>query len=194
MIEKRMEQKYLMNRAKCSKFLLDNKKQLIPIYEEREVKSLYFDTHDFNLYFDSLNKDYDKFKIRFRTYNNSDVISKEIKFSANTGKYKITKPTSYKSLSSIPNFYYRNIRLQPSLEVKYKRNYYEFRGNRLTVDSNILFSKPKNDNLQYELQDLYVFELKNLDASKNQFFSTNPIFHSVTFSKYEEGIKKIYKF
>ena len=128
-----------MNLAKCSKFLLDNKKQLMQIYEEREVKSLYFDTDDFNLYFDSLNKDYDKFKIRFRTYNNSDVISKEIKFSANTGKYKITKPTSYKSLSSIPNFYYRNIRLQPSLEVKYKRNYYEFRGNRLTVDSNILF-------------------------------------------------------
>ncbi len=181
-----------MNKFNLNKFLNENKKNIKKIFPERKIISIYFDTLDLMLFNDSINKDYDKYKIRFRKYDDSNIISKEIKFSEKDGKYKIVTPTDYTNFKEIKNFYFKGNLLGPSLKVEYIRNYYEYKGNRLTIDSDVIFSKPSNRSNIYKLFDVYVFELKNLDKNQKNFFPTNPIFNAIKFSKYEEGIKKIY--
>ena len=89
MIEQRVEQKYLVNEFNLDKFLYQHKKDLKNLFSERKVISRYFDTHDLKLFNDSIEKDYDKFKVRFRRYNESSKITKEVKFTNHYGKYKL---------------------------------------------------------------------------------------------------------
>ena len=172
--------------------MIKNKKYMKPLYPERKVYSLYFDTYDLKLFNDSQVKDYDKYKLRFRKYNNSENITKEIKFTNETGKYKITIPTIYKNFTDIENFFYKGNFLKPLIKVEYIRNYFEYKGNRMTVDSEIKFSDPMIEEKSHKLYDLVVYEIKILDKAASNFLSSNPVFSAIKFSKYEEGIKKLY--
>lgn len=192
MIEKRIEQKYLVNQFNLDKFLFNNQKELKNLFNERKVLSRYFDTEDLKLFNESIDKDYDKFKVRFRRYNESSKITKEIKFTNHFGKYKISSATDYKNLEEIENFFYRGHYLIPTIEIEYSRNYFEFKGNRLTIDSHIKFSKTKNKNISKTLNDVFVLEIKKLENMQDTFFLKNPLFNARKFSKYEEGIKHIY--
>ena len=191
-IEKRVEQKFLRGINSSNLFMIKNKKYMKPLYPERKVYSLYFDTYDLKLFNDSQVKDYDKYKLRFRKYNNSENVTKEIKFTNETGKYKITIPTIYKNFTYIENFFYKGNLLKPSLKVEYIRNYFEYKGNRMTVDSEIKFSDPIIEEKSHKLYDIVVYEIKILDKAASNFISSNPIFSAIKFSKYEEGIKKLY--
>ena len=192
MIEKRVEQKYLVNEFNLDKFLYQHKKDLKNLFNERKVISRYFDTHDLKLFNDSIVKDYDKFKVRFRRYDESNKITKEVKFANHYGKYKISSPTEYKNFKEIKNFFYRGYYLIPTVDVEYIRNYFEYKGNRLTIDSHIKFTKTKNRNISKKLNDIFVLEIKKLENKEETFFLKNPIFNARKFSKYEEGIKHIY--
>lgn len=191
MIEKRIEQKYIFNIKNHINFM--NKNKLVKIYEERKVKSLYFDTQDFKLFQKSVFDDTEKIKIRFRTYNKTNTISKEIKFTLSTGKYKKTEITKYKNLNEIENFFYNGLYLVPVLNVVYDRNYFEFHGMRLTIDSNVTYFKARDLKNKFRIQNQFIYEIKYLDKNKSSFFVNNPIFNPVKHSKFEVGIKKLYK-
>ncbi|MDA9732554.1 VTC domain-containing protein [Acidimicrobiaceae bacterium] len=192
MIEKRIEQKYLVNQFNLEKFLFHNQKELKNLFNERKVVSRYFDTEDLKLFNDSIDKDYDKFKVRFRRYNESNKITKEIKLTNHFGKYKISSATDYENLEQIENFFYRGHYLVPTVEIEYTRNYFEYKGNRLTIDSYIKFTKTKNKYISKTLNDVFVLEVKKLEDMHETFFLKNPIFNATKFSKYEEGIKHIF--
>lgn len=191
-IERRIEQKFLRNNNASNSFLIKNSKNLEVIYPERKVFSLYYDTSDFLLYKNSIYKDYDKYKVRFRNYYDSNNINKEVKLTNKSGKYKIVTSTNYKNFNEIENFFYKGNYLKPSLKVEYVRNYYEYKGNRLTVDTEIKFSHPMFKNHCSDLIDVTVFEIKYLNNNSDDFFLQYPVFSALKFSKYEEGIKKIY--
>jgi|OM-RGC.v1.016989864 hypothetical protein len=191
-IEKRIEQKFLRNTNSSNLFIIKNKKYLKPLYPERKVYSLYFDTDDLTLFKDSQIKDYEKYKIRFRKYDNSNNLSKEIKFTEKSGKFKIVSPTTLNEFNEIENFFYKGNFLKPSLKVEYVRKYFEYKDNRMTVDSEIKFSDPVLKGKVYKLYDLVVHEIKILEKSGSKFFLSNPVFSAIKFSKYEEGIKKLY--
>jgi len=78
------------------------------------------------------------------------------------------------------------------MKVEYIRNYFEYKGNRMTVDSEIKFSDPMIEEKSHKLYDLVVYEIKILDKAASNFLSSNPVFSAIKFSKYEEGIKKLY--
>ena len=52
------------------------------IFSRRLIESLYFDTLDFSLYKEKELYDVDTKTVRFRKYNNEDILYKEIKFNS----------------------------------------------------------------------------------------------------------------
>ena len=64
---------------------------LKPIYQKRQVTSLYFDTLNFERYIYSKIIDVDNFKIRIRTYSNDNNFYKEIKENTFEGKKNLLK-------------------------------------------------------------------------------------------------------
>lgn len=167
--------------------MIKNKKYLKPLYPERKVYSLYFDTDDLTLFKDSQIKDYEKYKIRFRKYDNSNNLSKEIKFTEKSGKYKIVSPTTLNEFNEIENFFYKGNFLKPSLKVEYVRKYFEYKDNRMTVDSEIKFSDPVLKDNVYKLYDLVVYEIKILEKSESEFFCPTPYLVQLNF----QNMKKV---
>ena len=114
-------------------FLLE---KIIKLYPNRKITSLYFDTIDFKLYKKSLDLDIDKFKVRFRQYNNIGDIFKEIKLNLSDGRQKIIEKTNYESLDKIKFFQYQGLNLFPIIKIFFDREYFYHEGVR-TIDTNL---------------------------------------------------------
>ncbi len=191
----RKEYKFLFSRKEVLKFRKFYGDSLTNLYPNRTIKSMYMDTNDLRLYSLSKQTDVDKFKLRYRTYPNSDAkIYREVKSNKSTGKEKTSKVTSFTSFEEINFDVHKNYFLTPSLFIKYEREYFQLdSAARLTIDSNLQFNLPKNVSLldKYMSENLFIVELKILE-NKNfdltEYFLNSP----VAFSKYDYGIERIY--
>lgn len=191
MIEQRNELKIKVSKKQLEYFLISN--NLKEIYEERNIKSIYFDTNNLKLFNTSINFDVDTYKVRFRSYNQEDsVIYLEKKYKTLNGKFKTKKKISgYKSIDEIKTLNYNSDSLYPKLLVTYSRKYFHGPNSRITIDSNIKYYKTNSN--AFCNRNFYVIEykLKNSQNTKDYFFNDIKLPLS-TFSKYLDGISKLY--
>ena len=85
-VEERKEYKFLLSEKKKYEFLYKNKDELTMLFPKRKITSLYFDTLNFDLFENSILYDVEKFKIRIRTYSNTNKFFEEIKSNLFSGK------------------------------------------------------------------------------------------------------------
>ena len=86
MDEKRKEYKFKVTSLELSKFMERFSSRLNKLHPDRQIMSLYMDTHDFYIYNSSHTYDSEKFKLRFRQYSNNETIYKEIKYNTKDGR------------------------------------------------------------------------------------------------------------
>ncbi len=165
------------------------------IFPQREIMSLYFDTNSTKMFHDSEEGITPRKKIRVRTYPNEKKITYNLEKKINSaeGRYKISEKIDIEEYNKLLmhgiidkeyGFCY------PQLWVKYSREYFSLKDQRITLDTNIVYQSFKSKTKQKDL-DTNIFEIKaNVNFDKNLFDNILPFSRS-RFSKYSEGIKAI---
>jgi len=194
LLETRKEYKFIISNSELENFKLINNLKLVTLHKPRYINSLYFDSWGLDIYKMSDDLDVDKFKYRFRKAIDGKIYS-EVKINTANGKFKEKTVTEYQNFEQIESVSYNKMTLYPSLYVSYEREYFNlFDSVRVTVDKNITYKSTECRSLVYvkKLSDKIVLEYKYLDDKKldiENYFFKNP----TTFSKYIDGINKVYK-
>jgi len=197
----RKEIKATLNQGKSSnliKWIFQNNGRIL--YPERLINSIYFDTKNLNMYFESVEGVLPRKKIRLRTYELENSLEKikdkanlEYKISSVEGRFKVSK----KNFNKNKNNLYQGLRdkdyglCKPILNVVYLRTYYKIKNIRLTIDRSIIYKKIRSLKiLPFSIRDnLNVVELKYSNNSlDNQIINSFP-FQFNRFSKYCRGIE-----
>ena len=194
MLETRKEYKFIISNSELESFRKFYNKNLVILHQPRYIESLYLDSWSLDLYKMSNDLDIDKFKYRFRKAVDGKIYS-EVKINTSDGKFKEKKITAYQNLTQIKSAGYKKLTLYPALYVSYEREYYNLSDSvRVTIDKNISYKSTRCRslvNINKRIEKI-VLEYKYLDDKtldiENYFFK-NP----TTFSKYVDGINKIYK-
>lgn len=197
----RIEKKFRVEQKKLVKlysWLKTNK--ALKIYNDRYVKSIYFDNNKFSSYHDSIEGVVPRKKIRLRNYSkdksNFDNLKLEIKINSIEGRYKTSE-----KLKTYKNYFNNGIHdnfyglCYPKIIVSYKREYYKVYGYRITLDREIEYDNfnLKNFFLNTINENRIIVELKtNINSSENDINEKFP-FEIIRFSKYCFGIEKLYK-
>ncbi len=191
----RIEDKYLINKVdyiKVKKLLRKNNFE--EIYDKRFITSLYFDNKFLSMFLDSEEGVVPRKKIRFRHYNNDNLkIFYEFKINSVEGKFKKTEKISFKDFSKFcikgkfdPSY---GVCL-PKLYVNYLREYFATKDLRITIDKEINFKHFKG--VSKVKEDFYILEIKTSNFLKNNQFLEGFPHTKIRYSKYSEGIKKIF--
>lgn len=195
MLEARKEYKFVFKNFELQNFLLFLNNKENKLYENRYIKSLYMDTIAFKLFHLSQNNDSNKFKVRYRQYDEKSPIFLEEKFNGSQGKFKNkTQVKSITDFNSVNEIYYKNLKLVPTLFVSYIRQYLLFNDVRITIDKRIEYSNSSFRSLGFNSYksnlNIVEYKIHNNNSDIEKYFYKNP----ESFSKYDEGIKKIYNF
>ena len=192
MNEVRKEYKFVYSNSQLIKFFDFYNHNIEKIFPNRVVHSLYLDTMNFKLYYQSLDNDAEKEKLRYRMYNNSNSLYFEKKINSPLGKFKKKEKVDYKSFDEIDWLQYKGFIYTPMLQVSYERQYYSFKNARITVDQKLKFKSTKNRTLnviEKKLsQNVVEFKLFDNNPDIESLFIDSP----VAFSKFCEGTKLIY--
>lgn len=181
-LQNRMDTKMIFHLNRLP-FILD---QLITDYRVFEInnyrlnpyQTLYFDTEDWKLYNLHHNEKTNRYKLRFRKYQSSDLIFFEVKYKNNKGRtikerVKVQEfpdvidgkaKELLEEISSSPcNLFV------PKLWVNYTRITFvsKLNSERVTIDINLSF---KNNSKQFMLYDLVIAEVKQGRASTGSSF------------------------
>jgi len=192
-INLRKEYKIILSDLELTKFMKIYRKNLNPLYDTRTITSLYYDTLSFDLYHKSMNYDVDTFKVRLRTYSNTDEFYEEIKSNLYYGKEKTVKKRKINSFEDVQKIFIKGNVLYPSAFTSYERSYYKFHNTRLTIDKNICYTSHKFRSLSLltKFEPQIVLEIKsfdgNLDVEKYLFRTPS------AFSKYKNAINSLYR-
>lgn len=193
-VEERKEYKLLASEKNVAEFLYKNKNELVTLFPKRTIKSLYFDTLNFELYEKSNLNDVEKFKIRVRTYSNNSKFFEEIKSNLFLGKKKKVTELSINDFKEVSEIYYKGVVYFPAVYTQYERSYYKFNEARVTIDEDIKFISHNFRTKLNIIKKYYnnVIEYKNLEGFSDveKYIDKNPI----AFSKYNTAIRKVYKF
>ncbi len=212
---RRCEKKFLMNEKQYKEFMkrINNKVNKDKFYKST-ICNIYFDTDNYDLIINSIEKPIYKEKIRLRSYNVpnlNDIVFLEIKkkYKGIVGKrriklklcdfYKYMKhgviPNCNNQIMSEIDFAFKKYKLKPVMFLAYDRfSYYDKldKNFRITIDSNI---RSREDDLNLEKGDagklyfkekMYVMEAKALDAYPLWFIKilSDLKIYSTSFSKY----------
>lgn len=163
------------------------RKGFIEIYQERHIKSIYFDTRDLKTYLDSVEGNIPRKKIRIRSYDNfASNLNFEVKEVNEYGRFKYSEKI-LKLPTHLTDSIYRSI--YPVVEVEYFRKYFSNNLIRLTLDFDIQY---KSVDSKSKFKSFYlVLESKLPDESTyNEKVNDFKLFGSSTesFSKYKEAI------
>ena len=214
----RYERKYLIekyNKKNLETLLKNNKFLFKKKFQERKVRSIYFDDLDFNSYYQNIQGLSNRTKYRLRWYGdtfkeslnaqfelkikNNKTNSKEIykvnkiHFDINDNEQIILK----KTLNAIDNkelcIMIKN--LKPITFVEYERKYYESfcKNIRITFDSNLSFRRASNPIIKNSLLNYEVVEIKYSEKNEEEFFKFIPYFkrRSSRNSKYVNSIHNL---
>tara|TARA_B100000482_G_C12516633_1_gene262753 strand:+ start:177 stop:767 length:591 start_codon:yes stop_codon:yes gene_type:complete len=160
------------------------------IYPKRQVNSCYFDNYDYLFLHQSLDGVVPRKKIRLRWYNDNYSIKKETKITSIEGRFKIAE--DYK-INQLPNFPKLNLfdkvygNLTPSILIKYSREYYKYKGLRLTFDGNILYQNLRSILSKEYIDNQRVMEVKTSIDTSDDFINKYISFPTTEFSKYVRG-------
>ena len=193
----RIEQKLLLNNYEHLSILewlkVNNANYLYP---PRKVISIYLDTIDLRMYYETVEGLIPRKKVRLRRYEKrsvKDLYSIEIKLSNEQVSYKksFLKKISLEEVKKEGLFVENYGFCFPLIEISYVREYFEVKGLRLTIDKNIQYKSLDDHRLPLEntLEDPNnVIEVKadikeNLDRISNIFN-----FPRSKFSKYERAV------
>ena len=157
------------------------------LYDNRIIRSLYFDNINLDMYRDSVEGSVPRKKIRIRHYPNSKDKNYylEVKTSSVEGRYKtrkIIKKDDFESYKKngifdsnygtcIPNFY-----------VSYKREYVKIGDVRISIDEEISYENYLSNNVFFDNK--LIVELKtSINKNLDDFIKDFP-FQKIRFSKY----------
>lgn len=165
-----------------------------------KYKNVYFDTLDHSMYLDHHNGKLNRYKVRFRTYSNTETTFFETKFKSNKGR-------TIKTRIEVPDHnivFEKEIRnvlceigypaevLQESLKIDYDRiTLFSKNGpERVTLDTHLEYSSGTK---AYQFPHVVIAEVKQLKSAASVFISVmrkNHI-HTFSISKYCFGIASL---
>jgi hypothetical protein len=197
----RIEKKFRVEQKKLVQlYSWLNKNQAVKIYNDRYIKSIYFDNKNFSSYYDSTEGVMPRKKIRLRNYSKNksdfDNLKLEIKINSVEGRYKTTE-----SIKNHSNFLNNGMHdnfygiCYPKIIISYKREYYKVHDYRITVDREIQYDNfdLKKKFINTINENRIIMELKtNFKSNENDINEKFP-FEIIRFSKYCFGIEKVYK-
>ena len=192
----RLEDKYIVNnedRIKILSFI--ERSGFEQEFKNRDITSLYFDDKNLSMFYDSEEGTTPRKKIRIRFYEDKDkVLNLEKKINSQEGKYKVSKKINIDDL----NFYKKKGYYDssygicyPVLAVNYNRYYFKKKNYRITLDININFKKTIHTRFKY-LENFSILEVKILNKFNIPSDLEQLPLNKTRYSKYSEGIKKIY--
>ena len=197
----RIEKKFRVEQKKLIQLYswLD-KNQAVKIYNDRYIKSIYFDNNNFSSYHDSTEGVVPRKKIRLRNYSKNKFdfnnLKLEIKINSVEGRYK-TSENFRNNSNNLNNGIHDNFygTCFPKIIISYKREYYKVHDYRITVDREIQYDNfdLKKKFINTINENRIIMELKtNFKSNENDINEKFP-FEIIRFSKYCFGIEKVYK-
>lgn len=163
------------------------------LYPDRKINSEYFDTKHLKMFSDSEEGILPRKKIRLRWYSNKLDKNLEIKISSNEGRYKKSKRFN-QSLEHSKLFLKDSLygKIFSSIIVSYHREYFDYKGLRLTFDTKINY---RNSRLKSHLKfndSETVLEVKTKNLHSNDYIDQIISYPTSRFSKYCRGIHLTY--
>ena len=163
------------------------------IFKKRKIRSIYFDNSKFDCFFDSEEGITPRKKIRIRNYPDDKVINTrtlEIKINGINSRKKLRKVINHDNYINILNNFYFDDNYGyclPIVYVQYFRQYYEVLNHRVTIDTDIQYSKYRS--MQFKKDNRFIIEVKNLD--NKEAYNTNNFFpfEKIRFSKYCRAVR-----
>ena len=187
----RIEQKIILGFVETHKiysYLVNNGMQ--PLHPRRQINSIYFDNRLRSSFLDSQEGIVPRKKIRVRSYDSkaSNNLFLEIKTSSYEGRFKTSTPIDeieylkHKKNGIIDRLYGQ---CTPILNVRYLRDYYSYKGIRITIDKEIEYHN-------FELSPVFrdtscVLEFKAAAGTSVDFLDGLVSTPLSRFSKYSRG-------
>jgi len=171
--------------------ILDGMKVLYP---SRKINSTYFDTNDLSMFWDSEEGVLPRKKVRVRWYENDMQLTKEVKISSIEGRFKYTKKVKAEIFNS---FIKRDFQdkdyglLNPVILISYSREYYKYKGLRLTFDSDIDYRGLGIMNSLQSKDSERVLEIKTPFETGDDYILSKINHPTSRFSKYSRGLLKL---
>lgn len=162
------------------------------LYEPRRINSIYFDTGNLNMFFDSEEGTLPRKKIRVRWYNDEQNFTFEKKISSIEGRFKTTKTLEHiNECGEIFNEQYFDPKygiVKPTLNVSYYRSYFSFRSMRITFDDKITYKTKKTDFKRVHHDPERVIEIKIPANCPDDYIENQIPFATSRFSKFSRGL------
>lgn len=165
---------------------------MVKLYEKRIINSLYYDTSNLNMFYESEEGVLPRKKIRIRWYDDKEKSKIEKKISSIEGRYKIIESLAVHEKKN--KYLFNNIidesygLLKPSLKVSYDRSYFLYNKIRITFDSNIIYINPRSSlHRQFEDPERVIEVKSNINVSDDTISRVFP-YATSRFSKYSRGI------
>ena len=168
------------------------------LYPTRLISSIYFDTNNLEMFYETLEGFVPRKKIRIRTYDCTEftetkgIYNLEIKLTTENERYKnISKNINLKDALRNGIFDDKYGICWPKIKISYKREYFIIKDYRITIDSDIQY-EPLVEN-KISLKDIFkdnsmVLEIK-VDANIDKLELIKQLPFPITrFSKYERAI------
>ena len=165
-----------------------------PLFSKRKIRSIYFETNDFKMYSDAEEGVTPRKKIRVRNYpeDRNSTLYLEFKISSVEGRFKTRKIIDKENFRQIKEIGINDNQYglcKPLINVVYRREYYQMKDTRISIDEDIKFSLYSGRNLGRERSSIVEIKAsinKDLDDLVNDFS-----FQRIRFSKYCIGFEKI---
>ena len=193
----RFEEKCLID-IKNKSFLIKylNEFNLSRLYPTRIVSSIYFDNFNKEMFLHSEEGLVPRKKLRIRRYPDSEkeIYFLEKKINSAEGKFKTTQIISH---DEYLGFLQKGIfdktygTCEPQLKVTYKRDYYNFKNIRVTIDTEIKYQKI-NSNLHFNNDQILICEFKSNTIENIRNFYDSNIFTRLRISKYCDAVEKLF--
>ena len=198
----RMDKKYMLHADQLSEMLLllKNEYFVLEIAQKKfaSYETTYFDTADYEMYTKHHNGKLNRYKVRFRTYADSNLNFFEVKFKTNKGRTKKSRvqlPDNKHCIEGdaekllLRKTNYTATMLSPVLEVKYSRitlvnsNMTE----RITIDFGLNYN---HNNKLFDVPNLIIAEVKQEKTATSAFTALmqEKRIKTVSLSKYCLGI------
>ena len=160
------------------------------LYPSRTINSVYFDTNDLRLFFESEEGLLPRKKLRIRWYDTVENSTIETKLSSIEGRYKKTVKSKFETEKNIFNQHFiDNIYgyIYPSFKISYDRAYYKFNGLRVTVDKNIKYENLRSNIHNVVNETECVMEVKTVFETPRDTIEKAIPFQTSRFSKYSKA-------